>query len=181
MGFAIAEAAAKAGHEVVLIAGPVALKTPKNITRVDVTSAREMLAAVKAALPADFFISTAAVADWRPAICSSTKLKKGAMFNVLELKRNPDILREIAKLKSGCRLIGFAAETGDPVAEATRKCREKGLEFIVANDVSEAGSGFGSATNRVTLIRKDGSSKAFPLMSKRLVAKHIISELAPTP
>lgn len=171
MGFAIAAAAARRGHTVTLVAGPVSLKTPQRVARVDVVSAREMLSAVQAAvLEADVFISTAAVADWRPARCAGSKLKKRQMSGTLKLVRNPDILKTI----SGCLKIGFAAETDNVLAEAARKCREKNLAFIVANDVSEAGSGFGTDTNRVSFVFPTGEIKKFPLMSKRKVATALI-------
>ena len=196
MGFAIAAEAARRGHEVTLVAGPVALKTPKGVERVDVVSAREMLRAALdvvgrglrprrggpgvSALPM-VFISTAAVADWRPAKCAAKKLKKGEMNGVLKLERNPDILKTLAKKrgrKTGdVRLVGFAAETDRVLDEATRKCREKGLSFIVANDVSEKGCGFGTDTNRVTFVFPDGTTRKFPLMTKRLVAKRILEEI----
>lgn len=171
MGFAIAAAAARRGHTVTLVAGPVSLKTPQGVARVDVVSAREMLSAVQAAvLEADVFISTAAVADWRPARCAGSKLKKRQMSGTLKLVRNPDILKTI----SGCLKIGFAAETDNVLAEAARKCREKNLAFIVANDVSEAGSGFGTDTNRVSFVFPTGEINKFPLMSKRKVATALI-------
>ena len=188
MGFAIAAEAARRGHEVTLIAGPVALKTPKGVKRIDVVSAREMLSAVKkAAQRADVFISTAAVADWRPAKCAAKKLKKGEMSGGLKLVRNPDILKTIAMLRrarsarptvAGLKLVGFAAETDHVLAEAARKCREKGLEFIVANDVMKKGSGFGTDTNKVTFVFADGTQRKFPLMTKRMVAKRILDEVS---
>lgn len=183
MGFAIAAEAARRGHEVVLIAGPVALKTPKGVKRIDVVSAREMLAACLDAIRHDgdaktsvAFISTAAVADWRPAKCAAKKLKKGEMASALKLVRNPDILKTISKL-SKPSLVGFAAETDHVLKEAARKCREKGLEFIVANDVTKKGCGFGTDTNKVTFVFPDGTLKKFPLMTKRLVAKRILEEI----
>ena len=211
MGFAIAAEAAKRGHEVVLVAGPVALKTPKGVKRVDVTSAREMMKAVKKSLftsccgdlssehrsigasdhrrTLTIFISTAAVADWRPAKCAAKKLKKGEMSGVLKLVRNPDILKTIARQVGGrrsrwtvdgrclLRLVGFAAETDHVLAEAARKCREKGLSFIVANDVTRKGCGFGTDTNKVTFVFPDGTQRNFPLMTKRMVAKRILEEI----
>lgn len=189
MGFAVAAEAARRGHDVTLIAGPVALKTPKGVRRVDVVSAREMLAAVRNALgraddggEAVAFVSTAAVADWRPARCAAQKLKKRQMAGVLKLVRNPDILKTVrARLRRARRanvsLVGFAAETNDVLAEAARKCREKGLAFIVANDVTERGSGFGTETNRVTFVFPDGTQKRFPLMTKRRVAAALVREL----
>lgn len=198
MGFALARAAARRGHAVTLIAGPVALKTPKGVARVDVVSARDMLAAVEAALggrepeggvpsaggaahgPASgdtVFVSTAAVADWRPADCATSKLKKRQMTGVLKLVRNPDILRTV----SGVRKVGFAAETDDVLAEAARKCREKQLEMIVANDVGEKGCGFGTDTNRVAFVRPDGSVERLPLMSKLAVAERIVRAIEKGP
>ncbi len=179
MGFAIARAAASRGHDVILVAGPVALKTPKGVKRIDVTSAREMLAAVERELARrptdrriDVVVATAAVADWRPAKCASKKLKKGEMSGVLKLVRNPDILKRV----KGVRKIGFAAETNDVISEARRKCREKNLEMIVANDVTEKGSGFGTDTNRVTFVKKDGTIERLPLMTKLAVAGRIVRE-----
>ena len=216
MGFAVARAAAMRGHEVALVAGPVSLKTPKGVRRIDVTSAREMLAAVEkelfansrdmvrysngrvgdaplpvgAALRADrisqcsmVFIATAAVADWRPAKCAARKLKKGQMSGILKLVRNPDILKTVAlrakrqaPARASAIFVGFAAETNDVIAEARRKCREKNLDMIVANDVTEKGSGFGVDTNRVTFVRKDGSVERLPLMTKLAVARRIVRE-----
>ena len=190
MGFAIAAEAAKRGHEVVLVAGPVALKTPKGVERVDVTSAREMLAAALAAVGDSkrttareaVLIATAAVADWRPAKCAAKKLKKREMSGVLKLVRNPDILKTVDSYRKrskavGLRLVGFAAETDHVLGEAARKCREKGLEFIVANDVTQKGCGFGTDTNKVTFVFPDGTMRKFPLMTKRMVAKRILEEI----
>ena len=170
MGFAVARAAAMRGHEVALVAGPVSLKTPKGVRRIDVTSAREMLAAVKEEMAKaksgkpTVFVATAAVADWRPAKCATRKLKKGQMSDTLKLVRNPDILKTVARrtkhqapariARASTIFVGFAAETNDVVAEARRKCREKNLDMIVANDVTEKGSGFGVDTNRVTFLGK---------------------------
>lgn len=185
MGFAVAAAAARRGHRVTLVAGPVSLPTPKGVRRVDVTSAREMLAATEAAVreaagrgePA-VVVATAAVADWRPAKCAAKKLKKAQMDGTLRLVRNPDILKTLSRLPPGVRpmLVGFAAETGDAVAEARRKCREKRLAFIVANDVSERGSGFGTDTDRVTFVFPDGMALPLPMMTKRAVAGRIVDE-----
>ena len=199
MGFAIAAEAAKRGHKVVLVAGPAALKTPKGVERVDVTSAREMLAAALAAVGDNkrttaredskrttaretVLIATAAVADWRPAKCAAKKLKKREMSGVLKLVRNPDILKTVDSYRKrskavGLRLVGFAAETDHVLGEAARKCREKGLSFIVANDVTKKGCGFGTDTNKVTFVFPDGTMRKFPLMTKRMVAKRILEEI----
>ena len=185
MGFAVAAEATRRGHSVTLVAGPVALATPRGVRRIDVVSAREMLAAVEDALasvpPGEraVLVSAAAIADWRPATCAAKKLKKRTMSGVLKLVRNPDVLKTVhAKLRREKRtnvtLVGFAAETGDAVAEAARKCREKGLAFVVANDVTEKGSGFGTDTNRVAFVFPDGAAERLPLMSKRRVAARIV-------
>lgn len=173
MGFSIARAAAKLGHKVTLISGPVALKTPSGVKRVDVVSAREMFEAAKEAISTDcIFIATAAVADWRPKTCATKKLKKTEMSDVIKLVRNPDILKSI----SGCVKIGFAAETNNVLEEATRKCREKNLAMIVANDVTEEGAGFGTDTNRVVFIYPDGRTMPLKKMSKLAVARRIVRE-----
>jgi phosphopantothenoylcysteine decarboxylase/phosphopantothenate--cysteine ligase len=175
MGFAVAAAAARRGCETVLVAGPVSLRTPAGVKRIDVVSAREMLAAVLSAVEGEdaVLVSTAAVADWRPARCAASKLKKREMLGVLRLVRNPDILKTV----KGVRKIGFAAETGPAEKEAARKCREKKLEFVVANDVTQSGAGFGCDTNRVTFVYPDGRVREFPLMSKRAVAGRIVDEV----
>ena len=188
MGFAVARAAQSAGHDVVLVAGPVALNTPPGVERVDVVSARDMLAAVTAALcerasrgPVAL-VMTAAVADWRPARCAARKLKKSQMSGVLKLARTPAILKTLQREFSagylsaphGIVRVGFAAETGAPAAEASRKCREKGLDLVVGNDVTSPGSGFGTATNRVTFVFPDGSAQPLPPLSKLAVARRIV-------
>ena len=180
MGFSIARVARMSGHDVTLVSGPVSLKTPKGVRRVDVVSARDMLAAVGKE-EFDCMIATAAVADWRPAGCAAKKLKKSAMDGTLRLVRNPDVIKTVsAKVRSARGkesrriLVGFAAETGDPTAEASRKCREKGLDFVVANDVTAAGCGFGVRTNRVSFVWPDGRIDRHPMMSKDSVALRII-------
>ena len=171
MGFAVAAEAARRGHEAVLVAGPVSLPTPKGVRRVDVVSARDMLRETRrAAKGADVLVATAAVADWRPATCAKRKLKKVGMKPFVRLVRNPDVLKTVK-----CPLkVGFAAETGDPVAEAVRKCREKKLAFVVANDVTAPGAGFGVDTNKVALVFSDGRAERLPLMSKRTLARRIV-------
>jgi len=190
MGFAVAAAARRRGHKVTLIAGPTVLKAPAGVGLRAVVSAREMLAAVERELAAALagketvvFVSTAAVADWRPARTAMRKLKKAEMSGVLKLVRNPDILRTVRRRFAsaiGCRrllLVGFAAETNAVLEEASRKCREKGLRFIVANDVSRADSGFGTPTNRVTFVFPDGRLRPFPLLSKPAVAARIVRQI----
>ena len=178
MGFAVARAARAAGHAVTLVAGPVGLKTPRGVQRTDVVSARDMLLAVRKALASSaepsVLVMTAAVADWRPATCTAKKLKKSQMSNVLRLVRNPDILKSLGRKTNGSIRIGFAAETGKPVQEAARKCREKNLDLVVANDVTLPGAGFGVDTNRVTFVFPNGCAEPLPLMSKYAVARRIV-------
>ena len=176
MGFAIAQAAACRGHGVTLVAGPVHQPTPPGVRRVDVVSACDMLGAVEASLPeCDALIMCAAVADWRPRQVSRIKLKKRGMSPVLELEPNPDILATIRDRKHRRIFVGFAAETGDPRLEGRRKLAEKGLDLLVANDVSLPDAGFAVDTNRVTLLTPDGAEQALPLLSKQQVAEQIVA------
>ncbi len=171
MGFAVARAAAQRGHKVTLISGPVSLRTPEGVERIDVVSAREMFAAACSAVSAGcVFVATAAVADWRVAEYSERKMKKTDMSSTLNLVRNPDILKSI----EGCVKIGFAAETHDVMENAAKKCREKNLSMIVANDVTEKGAGFGADTNRVVFLYPDGSKVSLKKMSKLAVARRIV-------
>jgi phosphopantothenoylcysteine decarboxylase / phosphopantothenate---cysteine ligase len=177
-GFAIAAAAAQAGAEVTLIAGPVNLPTPAGVIRHDVTSAREMAAAVDAALPVDAAIMVAAVADWRAADASETKIKKDGSAAVppLALVENPDILATLAASKQRPRLlIGFAAETNDVIAHAQAKLAKKGCDWIVANDV--ATDAMGGEVNRVHIISADGVD-SWDRMAKERVAAKLIERIA---
>ena len=175
MGFAIAQAAAERGHNVTLITGPVSLPTPQGVARIDVTSACDMLAAVERALQnCDALVMSAAVADWRPEQTADAKLKKREMNPTLRLVPNPDILKTIMPQKGHRVIVGFAAETGDPTAEAQRKLTAKGLDLIVANDVTMSGAGFAVETNVVTLISRDAPPQALPLLSKIEVGRVLI-------
>ena len=176
MGFAVAQAAAERGHAVTLVAGPVSLATPQGVVRVDVVSARDMLAAIRRLLPdQDALVMSAAVADWRPRQVSETKLKKSAMAPVIELEPNPDILKTVRPLKAHRLFVGFAAETGDPLAEAQRKLEAKGLDLIVANDVTRPDAGFAVDTNRVTFIAVAEDARSLPLLSKIDVGREIVA------
>ena len=176
MGFAIAQCAVARGHTVTLVAGPVALATPPGLQRVDVVSARDMLKAVETHLPdCNGLVMCAAVADWRPRQPSAVKLKKRGMSPVLELEPNPDILATIRDRKNGRVFVGFAAETGDPRPEGRRKLAEKGLDLLVANDVSRPDAGFAADTNRVVLLTPDGKDQTLPLLSKQEVAERIVT------
>lgn len=158
MGFAVAAAAADAGAEVVLVAGPVQLETPAGVTRVDVRSAAQMRDAVLGALPADVYVAAAAVADWTPRAAAGHKLKKqpGVEHLVLELVRTPDVLAEVAAHPLRPRLVvGFAAETENLVANARAKLAAKRIDLIAANRVGVPGSGFESDSNALTVIGAD--------------------------
>jgi phosphopantothenoylcysteine decarboxylase/phosphopantothenate--cysteine ligase len=186
MGFAIAEEASSRGWQVVLVSGPVSLPSPAGVKRVDVVSARDMLKAVREALSTggrQVLISAAAIADWRPKNYSAEKLKKHQMNGIIELVRNPDVLKTIKsdlrrKKLPSAKLVGFAAETRDIISEAQRKCRAKRLEFVVANDISEEGSGFSSDTNRVSIVYKNGDVKDLSMMKKRNLAAIIVDEIS---
>lgn len=178
-GFAIAEAAARAGAQVTLVTGPVALATPAGVTRVDVETAREMLAAVEQSLPADIAFMVAAVADWR-ADASGQKIKKDGSGAVppLHLAENPDILASIAKSANRpSLLVGFAAETQNVLDHAKAKLAKKGCDWIVANDVS--GDVMGGAANSVHIVTKAGV-ESWARMPKSEVAAKLIAKAADT-
>lgn len=180
-GFALAAAAAEAGAQVTLVAGPVHLSTPAGVIRVDVETALEMEKAVHDALPADIAIMVAAVADWRADSQSGQKIKKkGAAPEPLKLTENPDILAGLARHEQRPGLlIGFAAETQKIAQHAQAKLAKKGCDWIVANDVS--GDVMGGANNSVQIITATGSENweqlPKPEVARRLVAK-IIEEIA---
>jgi len=177
-GFAIAAAAAEAGARVTLVAGPVNLPTPTGVERIDVESAREMLAAVEGAMPADVAVMVAAVADWRAADTAGQKIKKDGSGAVppLALAENPDILATLAKSphRPGL-LIGFAAETEDVVAHATTKRARKGADWIVANDVS--GDVMGGDANTVHIVTAHGTED-WAAMPKPAVARALVDRIA---
>ena len=175
MGYAIAAAARDRGHEVVLVSGPVAIQAPARITVIPVVSAADMFAAVEAQLDScDALIMAAAVADWRPAEVSGQKVKKLKSGPELRLEPTADILQTIKSRKGGRVFVGFAAETTAVEAEARRKLGSKGLDMIVANDVSQPDAGFDVDTNRVVLITGEGAPRALPLMTKREVGARIV-------
>jgi len=177
-GYAIAAACAALGARVTLVAGPTALDDPSGVTIIHVETARDMLAAVEGALPADVFIAVAAVADWRPAESSDRKLKLDkAAFSSLPLVENPDILKTIAAhhdSRPGL-VIGFAAETHDVDALARAKRDRKGCDWIVANDVS--GDVMGGSDNAVLLVTKD-ASEHWARAPKTEVAEKLASRIA---
>jgi phosphopantothenoylcysteine decarboxylase/phosphopantothenate--cysteine ligase len=181
MGYAIAAAAQRAGAEVTLVSGPTALRAPAGVSMVQIETAQELSDAVLAALPrADAVVMAAAVADYRPAKASGQKLKKREQGDAvsLALVRTPDVLEAIvAKRDPRTLVIGFKAETGEAVAEASRMLRDKRLDLVVANDVTADGSHFGGDTNQVTFVSADGV-EALPLLSKRDVARRLVAKIA---
>ncbi|KUJ83926.1 bifunctional phosphopantothenoylcysteine decarboxylase/phosphopantothenate--cysteine ligase CoaBC [Microbulbifer flavimaris] len=181
MGFALAAAARRAGAEVTLIAGPVNLPTPAGVKRVDVVDAREMQeAAERAADLCDVFIAAAAVADFRPERIAQEKIKKsdGSDRDTLALVKNPDIVAGIAARNERRPFtVGFAAETEKVLEHAAGKLSRKKLDMIIANDVSEADSGFNSERNRVTVLDPSGRTE-LPQSLKTALAEQLIGMIA---
>ncbi len=182
MGFALAAAAAERGAEVVLVSGPTALETPLGVERIAVTTADEMHAAAMERAGADLVIAAAAVSDYAPAEPSGRKLKKGDGELTLALRRTPDVLAAIgAQKRLGQTLVGFALETHDGEANARGKLERKGLDWIMLNRAGEPGSGFGTGTNRVTLLGRDGARHDLPQMDKRAVADALLDRILAGP
>ena len=180
MGYALAEAARVRGADVTLISGPTALPAPGGMDFVRVQTAAEMRdAALAHAEAADVIIAAAAVSDFRPAEFAAQKIKKGTEALVLPLTPSDDILALLGQRKRlNQTLVGFAAETEHLLDHARRKLETKNLDWIVANDVSAEGAGFDGDTNIVTLLGKNGSEMALPLLTKREVAERILDALA---
>lgn len=179
MGYAIAEEAVRQGAEVTLVTGPTLLEPPAGAEVVRVRTAQQMLdACLQVYDEVDVVIATAAVSDYRPAEVWQGKRKKGEEEWTIRLVPNPDILRTLGERKDKHILVGFAAETQDLLENAQAKLREKHLDLIVANDVSQQGSGFRTDTNRVTLLWADGAQEALPLTSKREVARRLLEALS---
>lgn len=171
MGFALAAAAAQRGAQVLLVAGPVHLATPRGVERIDVRSAAQMRDAVLQALPADLYIGAAAVADYTPRVVAPGKLKKipDGDTLTLELVRTPDILAEVAAraLRPGC-VVGFAAETGELEAYARDKLVRKRLDLVAANRVGVAGSGFEGDDNALEVYWPGGARSLGPATKVQL-------------
>ena len=187
MGVAVADAAIARGAAVTLIAAAVEVPLPAEAHVVRVETAAGLREALRDAMPsADALVMAAAVADFTPTAPSDRKISRAGGGLRLELTPTPDLLAEIAAMSaggtgSGSRpapiLVGFAAETGG-LERAPEKLRAKGIDLLVANDVSEAGSGFGTDTNRVTILDRAGSVDSLPLMTKREVADRILDRVA---
>ena len=180
MGFSIAEAARDAGGLVSIISGPVNLETPNEVERINVESADEMLKEVdKAINNFDLFISTAAVSDFKPEEYENQKIKKQKKANNLnlELTKNQDILKSVSENKGDLKVIGFAAETQNIIENAKKKLKEKNLDLIIANDVSDDSIGFDSDENEVYLITKK-IEKKISKISKKKLSRNIIEFIA---
>ncbi|CAN7163983.1 bifunctional phosphopantothenoylcysteine decarboxylase/phosphopantothenate--cysteine ligase CoaBC [Aquipseudomonas alcaligenes] len=181
MGFALAEAAVEAGAKVTLITGPVHLPTPDRVNRIDVVSARDMLAACEAAMPCDLLIAAAAVADYRPEVVAAHKMKKDPTSGeglLLQLVRNPDILATLAGRADRPFSVGFAAETENLLEYASRKLKDKNLDLIVANDVANPSIGFNSEENAITIIDRALHQNSFAQTSKGKIARQLIAFIA---
>lgn len=177
MGYRLALAALRRGARVTLVSGPTALTPPAAATFVPVQTAEEMREAVLQHLPGTtVVVKAAAVADYRVRRPAETKIK-GKRDLTLELTPNPDILAEVAAGRTGAFVVGFAAETNDVAANARAKLEAKGIDLLVANDVSQAGIGFDAEDNEVLLIDRWGGTRALPRMSKSAVADAILSEI----
>ena len=174
MGYALARAAARRGAAVTLVSGPTALAAPEGVTTVPVVTAEEMRAAVLAEFDsATAVLMAAAVADYRPRSTSGRKMKRGDGNRRVELVPNPDIVAELTARKRRQVVVGFAAETESLVENARQKLHRKNLDLVVANDVTQEGSGFDVDTNAVTLLDRDGTVTPLPVMSKDAVADRI--------
>jgi phosphopantothenoylcysteine decarboxylase/phosphopantothenate--cysteine ligase len=183
MGYALAQAARDQGAKVILISGPTHLAKPEDVTFIAVESAQDMLdASLKAGPDADYFIATAAVADYRPAIASREKLKKQNADHglTLELIQNPDILATMTKQHPQTIYVGFAAETQDLILHGQTKLKRKGVQMIIANDVSNPDIGFNSDDNQVSVITSGGAEN-LPLLSKQQLARQLIVAISKIP
>lgn len=178
MGYALARAAIRRGAEVALISGPTELEPPAGARLTSVTTAAEMRHAVLEEFSGcTALIMAAAVSDYRPVDFAPKKIKRGKGPIELRLEPNPDILKEISARKNGKMLVGFAAETGELVANAAKKLKDKNLDMIIANNVSEAGAGFDVDTNVATILDRAGTVRSLPLMSKDELAEQILDHL----
>jgi phosphopantothenoylcysteine decarboxylase/phosphopantothenate--cysteine ligase len=182
MGYALAEAARNRGAKVTLVTAPTSLPEPVGVDVVKVNTAQEMCQAVENVTPqADALVMAAAVADYRPTKAAKDKIKKGNAGLTLELECTPDILGSV---KGNFIKVGFAAESSNLVANAKQKLKQKGLDLIVANDITASDSGFSADNNRVTIIDREGKVASLPLLPNREVAERVldrVAELFPKP
>jgi len=177
-GYAVARVAWRRGAEVCLVSGPSALPAPYGVERIMVWSAKDMFEALKVRFEkADALLMAAAVGDYRPTRMEPQKIKRGSGEVQFQLAPNPDILKELSKVKIKQVVVGFAAETEDLMAEARRKLVYKDLDFIVANDVTRPHSGFAVDTNEVTIFAREGIPVRLPLLSKEEVAAKVLDRV----
>ncbi|MFO0773513.1 MAG: bifunctional phosphopantothenoylcysteine decarboxylase/phosphopantothenate--cysteine ligase CoaBC [Nitrospiraceae bacterium] len=176
MGYALAEVAQARGASVRLVTGPTALTPPAGVETIPITTAQELHHTLAAHFEwATMLVMAAAVADYRPAQVADRKLKKSQQpLTQIALEPTVDVLSSLSRMRTGQCMVGFAAETENLIPHATSKLKSKGLDLIVANNVLAPGAGFGSDSNRVTLIDRTGLVTELPLMSKREVAHHIL-------
>jgi phosphopantothenoylcysteine decarboxylase / phosphopantothenate---cysteine ligase len=178
MGYAIAEAAIEAGHEVVLISGPVGLDRPRGVAVISVSTSDEMFEAVRQhSSRCDVLVMSAAVADYKPAKVSKNKIKKRDLTLSLELKPTRDILTSLPKNREFL-VVGFAAETENVGANACKKLQEKNCDLVVANDVSRADSGMESDENEVEILSCDGQTKTISRAPKKIIARELVKVFA---
>ena len=178
MGYAIADAAARRGARVVLVSGPTALDVPSGAERIAVRSTQEMHRAVLEHLgPATIVVMAAAVADYRPVLAQSQKMKRGEERLLLEFESTPDILADVARRSPERFVVGFAAETEQVTEHARRKLAAKAANMIVANDVTAEGAGFDHDTNVVTIFTRDGRETPLPRLRKLEVANRIFDRV----
>lgn len=179
MGYSIAKEAIERGADVTLITGPTNLTPPQNLKKlIKIESANDMYEAVLENLEEnDVVIKSAAVADYKPKNYSNKKIKKSDEDLFIQLDRNKDIAQEIGKIKNNKILVGFAAETNDLIENASLKIKKKNLDFIVANDLTKEGAGFGVDTNIVKIIDKNGNITEYPKMKKDEVANVILDKI----
>ena len=175
MGYAVAEAAAARGAEVVLVSGPVAIDAPSGVTIVRVETAAEMAKATLERVEwSTLIVKSAAVADYRPTAVADRKIKKSGETMTIELEKTQDILAAVGAVKGDRMLVGFAAETDDLVANARKKLESKNADLIVANDVTLDGAGFDGDTNIAVIVGRNGQADELPMMSKRKLADRIL-------
>ena len=178
MGYEIAAAAERRGADVILVSGPTALEKPEGVHRIDVTTAAEMYDAVFKETDAELIVMVAAVADYAPANPAKSKIKKGGEKPDLDLEPTQDILASLgAGKREGQTLVGFALETDNEEENARIKLESKNLDWIILNNPNEEGAGFGTKTNRVTMMGRDGTKEPLPLMEKREVAEYILDRV----
>jgi len=178
MGYAIAEEFVKQGAEVILVSGPVSIKTPENVKMVNVESAKEMMAASVSNFPeCDGAILAAAVADFAPDKQAENKIKRTGDEMIIRLLPNPDIAKHLGEIKKKNQTIGgFALETNDEVKHALDKMKRKNFDFIVLNSLNDAGAGFRVDTNKISILESNGNQTEYPLKTKRELAVDIVNK-----